>query len=55
MILKKKLIPTGLEGPVNPDMLEDTYEFPTYLDEEATRELIRQLKAYVDQELGGNP
>lgn len=54
MIIKKEVIPTGVDGPVNPDMLEDTYEFPTYLDKEATMELIRQLKAYVDQELGGN-
>lgn len=55
MILKKKIIPAGTEGPVNPDMLEDAYEFPTYLDEAAVQELIAQLKAYVDQELGGNP
>lgn len=55
MIIKKKLIPAGTEGPVNPDMLEDAYEFPTYLDKDATQELITQLKAYVEQELGGNP
>lgn len=55
MIIKKKVIPTGTEGNVNPDMLADTYEFPTYLDEAATQELINQLKAYADQELGGTP
>ncbi|MBR6135609.1 MAG: hypothetical protein IKQ22_03895 [Clostridia bacterium] len=55
MIIKKKIIPEGTTGPVNLDMLEDTYEFPTYLDEAATQELITQLKAYADQELGGNP
>ena len=54
MILKKKVVPAGTEGNVNLDMLEDTYEFPTYLDEAATQELITQLKAYADQELGGN-
>jgi len=54
MIIKKKIIPPGTEGNVNPDMLEDTYEFPTFLDAVATAELIRQLKLYVDQELGGN-
>ena len=52
MILKKKVIPAGTEGNVNPDMLADTYEFPTYLDEAATQELITQLKAYADRELG---
>lgn len=54
MILKKKVIPAGTEGNVNPDMLTDIYEFPTYLDEAATQELITQLKAYADRELGGN-
>ena len=54
MIIKKKTIPSGIEGPINPDMLEDTYEFPTYLDEAATQELINQLKAYANRELGGN-
>ena len=54
MILKKKVIPAGTEGNVNPDMLTDTYEFPMYLDEAATQELITQLKAYADRELGGN-
>lgn len=54
MIIKKKIIPAGVEGPINPDMLEDSYEFPDYLDEAATQELINQLKAYADQELGGN-
>ena len=54
MIIKKKVIPTGTDGNVNPDMLSDTYEFPTYLDEAATQELITQLKDYADQELGGN-
>ena len=54
MILKKKVIPAGTEGNVNPDMLADTYEFPTYLGEAATQELITQLKTYADRELGGN-
>ena len=55
MIIKKKIIPEGTTGSVNLDMLEDTYEFPTYLDETATQELITQLKEYARQELGGNP
>lgn len=54
MIIKKKIIPAGTQGPVNPDMLSDTYVFPKYLDEAATQELINQLKAYADRELGGN-
>lgn len=54
MIIKKKVIPAGTESPINPDMLEDTYVFPTYLSLEDTVELVKQLKAYVDQELGGN-
>ena len=54
MIIKKKIIPAGTEGNVNPNMLADTYEFPTYLDEAATQELVTQLKAYADQELTGS-
>lgn len=37
------------------DYIKTYYEFTEYLDEAAVQELITQLKAYVDQELGGNP
>ena len=54
MIIKKKIIPAGTEGNVNPDMLENTYEFPKYITAAVVLELINQLKAYAQRELGGN-
>lgn len=52
MILKKKVVPTGVEGPYNMDMLKDTYTFEQYINKKGCIELVKMVKKLQDAPLG---
>lgn len=52
MILKKKIVPAGLEGLYNIDLLLDTYTFGQYVNKEGCIELVKMVKKLQDAPLG---